>query len=91
MSDHFRFISWTPYKKRYDLVLVACIAIYVAAFMLIGSVIRRGDHSISPEILAIRATATAAILLLHVTLSIGLWRVSIGASCRSSTTADTWV
>src|SRR5439155_12306957 len=71
MSDHFRFISWTPYKKRYDLVLVACIATYVAAFMLVGSVVWRGDHGISPEILAIRATATAAILLLHLTLSIG--------------------
>jgi nitrite reductase/ring-hydroxylating ferredoxin subunit/DMSO/TMAO reductase YedYZ heme-binding membrane subunit len=71
MSDRFRFISWTPYKKRYDLVLALCIAAYVAAFMFVGSVIWRGDHGISPEILAIRATATAAILLLHFTLSLG--------------------
>jgi sulfoxide reductase heme-binding subunit YedZ len=71
MSDHFRFISWTPYKKRYDLVLVICIATYIAAFMLAGSVTWRGDHGISPEILAIRATATAAILLLFFTLSLG--------------------
>jgi nitrite reductase/ring-hydroxylating ferredoxin subunit/DMSO/TMAO reductase YedYZ heme-binding membrane subunit len=71
MSDRFRLISWTPYKKRYDLVMVGCIVAYIAAFMLIGSLAWRGRHATSPEILLIRATATAAILLLHITLSIG--------------------
>ena len=71
MSDKFRLISWTPYKKRYDLVALTCIALYVGAFMLVGSLIRRGPHAISPEILLIRATASAAIVMLHVVLSLG--------------------
>src|SRR5262249_5485434 len=71
MSDRFVLISWTPYKKRYDAVALASVAIYIGVFFLIGSVRWGGLNSISPEILLIRATGTAAIVLLHVILSIG--------------------
>src|SRR5262249_26235690 len=37
----------------------------------IGMTVNRGQDAISPEILLIRATGTAAIILLHVTLSLG--------------------
>jgi nitrite reductase/ring-hydroxylating ferredoxin subunit/DMSO/TMAO reductase YedYZ heme-binding membrane subunit len=71
MSDRFRLISWTPYKKRYDAVALSCIALYIGAFFLAGGLRWRNQHSISPEVLFIRATGTAAIVLLHVILSIG--------------------
>src|SRR4051794_950356 len=71
VSDRFRLISWTPYKKRYDAVALSCIALYIGVFFLVGSVRWRNQNSISPEILFIRATATCAIVLLHVILSIG--------------------
>src|SRR4051794_12201759 len=71
MSDRFRLISWTPYKKRYDAVALSCIAIYIAMFFLVGGLRWRNQHAISPEILFIRATGTAAIVLVHVILSIG--------------------
>jgi sulfoxide reductase heme-binding subunit YedZ len=71
VSHKYSPIQWTSYKKRYDLVLVACILIYFVAFIGVTSVIHRGEHAIGPEVLLIRASGTAAIVLLHVTLSLG--------------------
>lgn len=71
MSDRFRLISWTPYKKRFDVLAGGCIVLFIGVFFFVGSMRWRGTHAISPEILLIRATAVAAIVLLHVVLSIG--------------------
>ena len=71
MSHQYQSIQWTPYKKRYDLVLVGCVLAYFAVFFAVASIVRRGANAISPEILLIRAAGTAAIVLLHVTLSLG--------------------
>src|SRR5437773_11755870 len=71
MSHGYTSVQWTAYKKRYDAALVACVLLYFAAFFLISSLLLRGSHALSPEILAIRAAGTAAIVLLHVTLSLG--------------------
>jgi nitrite reductase/ring-hydroxylating ferredoxin subunit/DMSO/TMAO reductase YedYZ heme-binding membrane subunit len=64
-------VQWTPYKRRYDLVLVACVLAYFAAFFGVASIVHHGANAISPEIVLIRAAGTAAIVMLHVTLSLG--------------------
>jgi sulfoxide reductase heme-binding subunit YedZ len=61
-------VSWTPFKKRYDLVLVAAIAAYLVAFVGVGLGL---FPAITPEILLIRAFGTAALILLQFILMIG--------------------
>jgi nitrite reductase/ring-hydroxylating ferredoxin subunit/DMSO/TMAO reductase YedYZ heme-binding membrane subunit len=71
MSHQYVTVQWTPYKRRYDFVLAVAVATYLATFFVIGTTFNRGQDAISPEILLMRATGTAAIILLHVTLSLG--------------------
>ena len=52
MSHALQAVSWTPFKKRYDLVLTALVVLYLAAFVGIG--IARFPL-ITVEILLIRA------------------------------------
>src|SRR4051812_2945513 len=70
MSATFRLISWTPYKKRYDLVMAGLVVGYLAAFVLVGRLTWRGKHAISDEILVLRALGTCAFLMLNVALCI---------------------
>lgn len=71
MSATFRFISWTPFKKRYDLVMAGLIAGYLAAFVLVGKVVWRGEHAVSDEILLMRGLGTCGFLMLNVAICIG--------------------
>lgn len=64
-------VQWNAHKKRYDLLIVAGVVCYVAAFVGVSSLVLRGTHAIDPPILLIRAFGTCAILLLHVVLCIG--------------------
>lgn len=66
MSHGYRAIQWSPFKRRYDLVLVAAILSYIVIFMLIAKM-----HAIGDEIAFIRATATCAFAMLTLTLCIG--------------------
>lgn len=61
-------VSWTPFKRRFDLMLVALVVAYLAAFVGVGFTL---FPKITPEILLIRAFGTAAILLLNLILVIG--------------------
>lgn len=71
MSVGYRAVQWTPSKKAYDAVIVACVAIYIVTFLTIGTIVWRGNEAISIEILLIRAMGTCAIVMLHVVLAIG--------------------
>jgi len=71
MSATFRFISWTPYKKRYDLVMAAVIVAYLTTFYTVGKLVWRGAHGISDEILIARGLGTCGFLMLNVVLCIG--------------------
>ena len=71
MSATFRLISWTPYKKRYDLVMAGLIVGYSVAFVLAGKIFWRGGHAISDEILILRGMGTCGFLMLNVALCIG--------------------
>ena len=71
MSASYHAVQWTPYKRRYDLTVIALVLAYVCTFYLGGKLRWRGDHAISDEILLIRAFGTCALLLLHIVLIIG--------------------
>jgi nitrite reductase/ring-hydroxylating ferredoxin subunit/DMSO/TMAO reductase YedYZ heme-binding membrane subunit len=68
MAHAYRAVGWNPQKKRYDAVLAAGIALYLAAFVGASFAVR--PHA-TIETLLIRGLGTAALLLLHGILVIG--------------------
>ena len=68
MSHAYRAVQWNRQKRIYDSVAFGGIVLYLAAFIGIGSAIR---PEATIETLLIRGFGTAALLLLHVILSIG--------------------
>lgn len=68
MSHAYRAVAWNRQKRIYDAVLLAGIALYLAAFVGAGAWLR---PEATAETLLIRGFGTAALLLLHVVLSIG--------------------
>jgi DMSO/TMAO reductase YedYZ heme-binding membrane subunit/nitrite reductase/ring-hydroxylating ferredoxin subunit len=68
MAEKFRWISWTPYKKVYDLYMGISIVIYLLIFFVVQLFI----HPEAPlQMTLIRGTSTLAFFMLHVILSIG--------------------
>ena len=68
MSVDYAPILWNRQKKIYDLVLALFVVVYLATFIGLTSTF---NPEITAETLIIRATATLAVLLLHIILSIG--------------------
>ena len=68
MSASYKAVGWNAFKKRYDVVLGIAIVLFLAVFIGVG-LVRSPGWSI--EILLMRATATASLVLLHVILAIG--------------------
>ena len=68
MSVDYAPILWNRQKKIYDTILVVFVLLYLATFIGLNSVF---NLEITGETLIIRATATLAILLLHIILAIG--------------------
>jgi len=68
MSVQYQAIGWNRQKRIYDGTLVGSVALYLALFVGIGSWLH---PNATAETLLIRGFGTAAILLLHVILSIG--------------------
>src|SRR5499425_1390695 len=68
MSHQYVAVGWNRQKRVYDLVLLAGIVFYLGIFITLG-------NSLFPyataETMLIRATGSAAFLLLHVVLCIG--------------------
>lgn len=68
MSVSYKAVGWTAYKKRHDWILVLGVVLFLAIFVGLGL----GLHpKFTLEILLMRATAVAAITLLHIILVIG--------------------
>lgn len=68
MSVSYQAVGWNSFKKRYDRMLAAAVALFLTVFIAVGL----GTHANeTAEILLLRATAIAAILLLHFILMIG--------------------
>lgn len=68
MSVSYKAVGWNAFKKRYDLLLVAGIVLFLVVFAGVGLAL---FPKITIEILLIRAFAVAAVLLLHFILIIG--------------------
>lgn len=71
MSLQYRAIQWNNHKKTYDLVLAGAVVGYLALFVALGVAFNPPPSEVSPPILLIRATATLALIMLHVILAIG--------------------
>ncbi len=63
-----KFISWTPHKKTYDLVLLGIVLLYLISF--IASHLILYPNTLIP-LLIIKSTGTLAMLMLLLILSIG--------------------
>lgn len=68
MSVHYQAVYWNPDKKRYDAVLAGGVLLYLALFIGVGATVH---PNATIETLLIRGLGTAALLLLHIILSIG--------------------
>ncbi len=71
MSVAYKSVQWNAHKKRYDLILTASIALFLISFIAISALTHRAPTAISAPILLLRATAVAALILLHLILAIG--------------------
>src|SRR5207253_2707483 len=68
MSVQYQAIGWNRQKRIYDSVLAGSVVTYLALFAGLGSLLH---PNATAETLLIRAFGTAALLLLHLILSIG--------------------
>ena len=68
MSATYRAVSWTRQKKIYDAVLLSGVALFLVLFVGTGALL---DPQATIETLLLRGFALAALVLLHVILSIG--------------------
>jgi len=71
MSHDYKAVTWTPFKKRFDLWLLGGIALYLTTFILVSLVSQPANESFTPIQLALRTTGTLAFLLLTFILCIG--------------------
>ncbi len=71
MSHDYKAVQWTPFKKRFDLWMLAGIALYLVLFVIIGGMTQPAGESVHPVQAIIRATGTLAFLLLTFILCIG--------------------
>lgn len=71
MSHGYVGISWTPFKKRFDVWMLAGMAAYLVAFVLGSSLAAPVGESFTPAQILIRATGTLALLQLCFLLCIG--------------------
>jgi len=68
MSHQYQAIGWNRQKRVYDLVLLAGISTYLALFLAPSALL---FSTATAETLIIRASGSAAFLLLHLILCIG--------------------
>ncbi|MFG0294253.1 MAG: Rieske 2Fe-2S domain-containing protein [Phycisphaerales bacterium JB050] len=71
MSVKYRWVQWNRHKRIYDATALGGIALFIGAFVGIGSVAHTGEHAQSGPILLLRAFGVTALLLLHIVLAIG--------------------
>ncbi|MEM9937793.1 MAG: ferric reductase-like transmembrane domain-containing protein [Pseudomonadota bacterium] len=71
MSHDYKAVQWTPFKKRFDLWMLAGIALYLSAFVAISTMTQPAGEAFAPIQILIRALGTLAFLLLTFILCIG--------------------
>ena len=68
MSESYQAVGWNRQKKIYDTTLIGGVALYLVLFIVLTAIL---NPNTTAETMVIRAFGTAALLLLHVVLSIG--------------------
>jgi methionine sulfoxide reductase heme-binding subunit len=71
MSTTYVPVAWTKGKIRYDLTIVGGVVGYLLLFVVVSKFVWQGAEAISDEVLMLRALGSCAMILLHITLSIG--------------------
>lgn len=71
MSHDYKAVQWTPFKKRFDLWLLAGIAVYLITFVAVSVVSVPPGEAFAEIQILMRATGTLAFLLLSFILCIG--------------------
>jgi len=71
MSQGYRVVQWTPFKRRFDAWMLFAMVVFLASFALGSTVLLPAEQSFAPVQLLIRATGTLAFLQLSVLLCIG--------------------
>lgn len=71
MSERYRAVRWDRRKRMFDLVVVGGIASYLMVFLGVALATTTATQTPSDAVLAIRATGTLAVLMLHAVLLIG--------------------
>lgn len=68
MGMNYQAVLWNRQKKKYDITLISGVVLYLAIFIVGGAILH---PNATAETLLIRGLGTAAVLLLHIILSIG--------------------
>ena len=68
MGATFKIVSWTPYKKRFDKIMLCIMALYLLIY--IGSLYFLYPN-IQPQLLIIKSTGSLAVLMIHFILVLG--------------------
>jgi DMSO/TMAO reductase YedYZ heme-binding membrane subunit len=71
MSNGYRAVNWTPFKRRFDTWMLAVMAVYLLAFVAGSTLVLPPDQSFTPMQVLIRATGSLAFLQLSFLLCIG--------------------
>ena len=69
MSATYQSVLWNRQKKRYDIVMLLFMVLYLGVF--IGVTLAKYGDVMTGETLIIRATGSLAIVMLHIILMIG--------------------
>jgi nitrite reductase/ring-hydroxylating ferredoxin subunit/DMSO/TMAO reductase YedYZ heme-binding membrane subunit len=71
MAHGYKLVQWTPFKRRYDIALIAGIGVFLGAYAAAGSALAPAAERLAPIQLALRALGASAFGLLTLILSIG--------------------
>jgi len=71
MSHDYKAVQWTPFKKRFDLWMLAGIALYLVVFVAISFLSQPAGQSLHPVQIVMRAMGTLSFLMLTFVLCIG--------------------
>lgn len=71
MSTGYVAVQWSRAKRVYDGVVAGAVLLYLGAFAGVTLLVQTGDRSPSGPVLAMRATGSCVLVLLHVILCIG--------------------
>ena len=71
MSHDYKMVTWTPFKKRFDLWMLVGVALYLIVFTAISLTTPPAGTAFAPIQVLIRATGSLAFILLTFILCIG--------------------